>query len=656
MDDKTVLLPRPQQLTREPGHFTLPAAGTQAFISLGRGDRDIMLRVGRLLQKAFASASGNRPQLTASAADTVLVEVEARDQQVGTEGYTLSIRPDGVQLSAVSDAGLFYGAQTLIQLVRANGVNGALPCLTIRDWPDLSHRAVQLDISRRRIPTMESLKRFVDRLSHLKVNQLQLYTEHTFAYHNHRAVWEDYSPMTGEQVLELDQYCRERFVELVPNQNTFGHMERWLNRPEYEHLAEGMPGMPIQYYLCPSDPKSLALVEELLEELLPHFSSRQAMVGLDEVTLGDGGRSQALCRQLGGPDLVYLDYLKKVDQIVSRHGRTMMYFADMMVHYRELIPRAPQDAIGLIWGYDEDYDFSAPCAAYAQGQIPFYTVPSTCCFASIGGRFQRGMVNMADAVEAAIEHGGEGCLVCNWGDGGYWQPLSVSMVGYAYGAGVMWNLEGNKDADLARALDANVWLDSAGVVGKLAVDLGNAYLQLPELADWSAYQTILQQKPGGHEQLARISQQELEEAESYISRTMAPLGKVRMACADAEIVAEEFRVASGLMIHACHLAQARHVSVGETMPQLPQGWGISHIVPANKTSEQRAAEKCYYWPERPGDAEIPTYGADRLARLATEMEALIADYQSVWLVANRPGGLAESCERFERLLKLYGQA
>ena len=651
-----VLLPAPRQLTPLGGELDLEGTPERdRRIELGPGDRDCMLRAGRALREALQMVAGERYRLAAAGFGDAACALTVDPGRVGeAQGYGLSILPDGIRLVGHDEAGLFYGAQTLLQIARQHRGRGRLPCLLVRDWPDLPHRGVQLDVSRRRIPAMESLKLLVDRLAHLKVNQLQFYTEHTFAYRNHPEVWRDYSPLTGEQILELDQYCRERFVELVPNQNTFGHMERWLHRPRYEHLAENMPGMRIQYYLSPSDQRSLQLVEELLDELLPHFSSRQAMVGLDEVRLGAGGRSEALCEERGGPEQVYLDYLKEVHRIVRRHGSTMMYFADMVVQH-DLASQTPGDAIGLIWGYDEEYPFREHCARYADAGISFYTVPGTCCHASIGGRTGLGMRNMAAAVASALEFGGSGTLVANWGDGGHWQPLAVTMVGYAYGAGVMWGLDGNRDADVAAALDAHMYQDGAQVTGRVSIDLGRACEQLPALADWTAYQTILQQKPGGHEGLARIDLAALERAEEFIARTLEPLGREAMGCPDAGIVADELRVAAGLMRHACHLALARLQAVGTGLPDLPEGWQISHILPENRTPAAGAAERCYYWPERPGDDEIPTYGSDRLRPLAEEMEQVLADYRRTWLARNRPGGLDESAARFARLLQLYRQ-
>ena len=99
-------------------------------------------------------------------------------------------------------------------------------------------RGLMLDISRNRVPTMATLHRLIDALQALKYNELQLYTEHTFAYADHETVWQNASPLTASEILELDGYCADRGIELVPNQNSFGHMERWLKHADYKQLAE----------------------------------------------------------------------------------------------------------------------------------------------------------------------------------------------------------------------------------------------------------------------------------------------------------------------------------------------------------------------------------------------------------------------------------
>jgi N-acetyl-beta-hexosaminidase len=225
--------------------------------------------------------------------------------------------------------------------------------MKINDWPDFPARGVMLDVSRNKVPTLETLCALVDLIAGWKVNQLQLYMEHTFAYRNHPEVWAQASPLTGGEILMLDAYCRERFIELVPNQNSFGHMERWLKLDRYAALAEThavfqAPWGPMQgpFSLSPVDPGSLELVQSLYDELLPHFTSRMFNAGLDEaVDLGQG-RSQALCQKLGTSQ-VYLDYLLDIYREVTRRGYTLQYWGDIVIHYPELIPYLPKDAVAM---------------------------------------------------------------------------------------------------------------------------------------------------------------------------------------------------------------------------------------------------------------------------------------------------------------------
>src|ERR671913_1471877 len=139
-------------------------------------------------------------------ADTTLVTESIDPAIARSQGYRIEIAPGRVDLIGHDEAGLFYARQTLVQLRRQYAIE--LPIGTIEDWPDFAVRGVMLDVSRDKVPTMGTLFGIIDMLAELKVNQLQLYTEHTFAYAHHRDVWRDASPITATEVRQLDQYCR----------------------------------------------------------------------------------------------------------------------------------------------------------------------------------------------------------------------------------------------------------------------------------------------------------------------------------------------------------------------------------------------------------------------------------------------------------------
>jgi len=398
------------------------------------------------------------------------------------QGYEITITTELIFVLGSTSQGIFYAIQTIKQLLTLFGRD--LPALRIVDWPDFPNRGVMLDISRDKVPTMETLYNLVDILSAWKINQLQLYTEHTFAYRNHPVVWAEASPMTGEEILELDAFCRERFIELVPNQNSFGHMRRWLIHEEYRQLAECPEGCETEwgyfkepFTLYPGDPESFELVYQMYNELLPHFSSRQFNVGCDEtVDLGQG-RSKELAGKIG-PGQIYLDFLMKIYRDLKARGLIMQFWGDIVVYHPELISKLPRDVIALEWGYEADHPFNSHGKLFAESGIPFYVCPGTSSWNTVGGRTQEAMGNLSNAAENGLRYGAIGYLITDWGDNGHWQPLPVSYLGFAYGAGVSWAFDANRDLDMSEILNMYAFRDKAGLLGKVAIELGRVHVNI----------------------------------------------------------------------------------------------------------------------------------------------------------------------------------
>ena len=220
--------------------------------------------------------------------------VEHLDATLPAQGYHLEVTEDVVRVSGADEAGLRHGRATLAQLrhpahtPQSTG-DRSLPACRIDDWPDFAVRGVMLDVSRDRVPTLQSLRALVDRLASWKINQLQLYMEHTFAYAGHEDVWRNADPYTADDMRALDDHCRSRGVELVANQNTLGHFERWLRLDRYRPLAIAPDGfdwvMGIRrppLTLDPANPEAFALVSDLLAQLVPQLESTRVHVGMDE--------------------------------------------------------------------------------------------------------------------------------------------------------------------------------------------------------------------------------------------------------------------------------------------------------------------------------------------------------------------------------------
>lgn len=322
--------------------------------------------------------------------------------------------------------------------------DGALECVVIRDWPDLAARGFMLDISRSKVPTMETLRELIELMGLLKLNQLQLYTEHTFAYKGHEEVWRNASPITPEELRELDDLCRSRAVELVANQNSFGHLKPWLSLPAYRHLAEAPDGFEdpwgnwrdYPYSLAPVEPATIPFLDDLYSQLLPNLRSEKFNVGCDETFDLGQGRSKELCLERG-KGAVYADYLLKIHELVRKHGKQMQFWADIVQQHPETIAELPKDMTAIEWGYEADHPFDERCRRLSEAGLPFYVAPGTSSWNGMTGRWGVARENIASALAAARKYGAAGMLLTEWGNFGYLQPFVTMLAPLAYAAGAV---------------------------------------------------------------------------------------------------------------------------------------------------------------------------------------------------------------------------
>ena len=205
------------------------------------------------------------------------------------EAYRLTIGETCIEICAATSIGIFYGVQTLRQIIRQNGA--VLPNLKIEDEPYFANRGFYHDVTRGKVPTLDMLKELVDRAAFYKINQLQLYIEHTFAFKGMSEIWMDKDPLTAEEILLLDQYCQKRHVELIPSLSTFGHLYEVLRSKSFNELCELDNSQGGEYSFCDrmvhstldvTNEGSIKLVEEMLMQYIPLFTSDTFNICCDE--------------------------------------------------------------------------------------------------------------------------------------------------------------------------------------------------------------------------------------------------------------------------------------------------------------------------------------------------------------------------------------
>lgn len=620
---KPILAPVPQQIELHTGTRTLPRDRTIVLFEDAVAHGTL---AAHTLQTALERYAGVRWEVRAASGlaelEGVVAVIDAKAVKQ-REGYHLTIGEERIAIVARDGAGLYYAFATLTQLVRQYGRR--LPMLHIEDWPDFANRGVMLDVSRDKVPTMETLYGLIDMLAGWKINQFQLYMEHTFAYQMHRAVWKDASPFTGEEILALDAYCRDRHVELVPNQNSFGHMSRWLERKPYNDFAEAPRGttMPFgklpPFTLDPGDPRSLELIDGLYAELLPHFTSEMLNVGCDETfDLGDGKSARAVKQR--GAGMVYLGFLLKIHALCEKYGKRMMFWGDIVMQHPELIGKLHRDMIALEWGYEHDHPYDADTRAFQQAGLPFYVCPGAGGWNSFIGRSDNAFANIRNATTNGKKRGAIGVLNTEWGDNGHMQPLPVAYAGFLFGAAMSWSTQASDDIDLARALSLHAFDDPSGVTGRAVVDLGNAYaVNGAKTRNGSLLQQLYVAPLENDWPMQRVRPGGFEDTIDYIDEVVARIDAANMRRDDAQLVVEEFRCASELAITGAQIGAVKHARHG----------GVRASATKRRADWKRAARSI--------DAAIP-------------------EYERLWLARNRPGGLRDSTARLLALSKALRQA
>ncbi len=543
------------------------------------------------------------PEVTAGspAAGRRLVIIRLVHRGMRPQTYRLQSRESEITLEAGDEAGAFYGLATLEGLLEESGT-ALLQGFEIEDEPDFPQRGVMLDISRCKVPTMETLFGLADLLAKMKINHLQLYMEHTFAYSAHRAVWQDSSPFTPREILELDRYCRERFISLVPNQNSFGHFERWLCLPEYRRYAELPDGGTSPFgirYTCGTTLKpnraSLRLLASLYDELLPNFSAEDFNVGCDETwELGEGWSRDACIKN--GTTKVYVDFLKKIHRLVEKRNRRMMFWGDIVLSDPKSIDQIPRDAIALDWGYEADHPFAKETRTFAESGHDFFVCPGTAAWNSLVGRSEVSVRNCANAARNGLKNGAIGYLVTDWGDGGHHQYLPLSYPGYVAAAGFSWCFRSNRSIDIVTVLNQNVLKDATGISGSILFGIGRVDETLSIRArNRSVFNDLLFEYPPWRFDPSKAPDSEYKLCLDQFRELERELCDARPAVEDGPLIKDEIRTS----IQTARLGVLRHLN----------------------RNEQDHSD------------------------LRHRLREILAAHEHLWRARNRPGGMRESSDR-----------
>ena len=436
--DHRPLLPRPQGIRYGSGQFPLRGASVLLPRPAAPEDRFaaqqlaacIAQGAGISLKISDNPGTGGRISLERTGAVDALPQPGETPGPDSREAYWIKVTPEGAEIRAKSSAGLFYGVQTLCQMVEGSGADAALPEVEIRDWPSLAYRGVMMDLSHGALHTERELKRQLDFLSRWKVNQYYFYSEASIELEGYSLLNPE-GRYTKDLVRRIVAYGRDRHIDVIPCLELYGHLHDLFRVERYADLA----AVPHGSEFNPPRPEVKALLANWVEQLAGMFPSPYFHVGMDETWELEkfskaGAKGQT-------PAQLYLQHFQTVAEIAKRHHKRVMVWGDIFTKYPEIIPQLPPDTIIVAWDYGPTEDYKQFLAPFAGTRQPVFIATGTTNWNQIVPAFQVEFDNVENFLATGRQYGILGLMNTVWNDDA--QTLTrMVFPSMAYGAIASW--------------------------------------------------------------------------------------------------------------------------------------------------------------------------------------------------------------------------
>lgn len=244
------------------------------------------------------------------------------------EGYSIQITDKKVVINAGGQAGLFYGCQTLLQLLEdANAQQIEIPACTITDYPDIAYRAVHLDL-KHHLDAGRYYYDMIDRLSQIKVNAIIVEFEDKLRYGKAPLIGASHA-ISVEEFAAISRYAKERNIEISLLVQGLDHASFILKHEKYKILRDTITS---DWSFDPMNPKTYELQFSLYEDAIAATPyGKYLHVGRDEV--GNLGMSELSKKSGLTPIQLQMQWLKKVCDFATSHNRIPIFWNDMVLNF-----------------------------------------------------------------------------------------------------------------------------------------------------------------------------------------------------------------------------------------------------------------------------------------------------------------------------------
>ncbi len=363
------VIPKPVSVTKKEGIFQLNNKTQFIFKVSNQAEKDFVELATEMLNEA-SGLTVNHINSSAELEGNILVQINNPfDAEIGTEGYKLTIKTDRVFLNANTTAGLFYGVQTLWQLLTAEeGLT--LPCLEITDYPRFGWRGLHLDVSRHFMP-VEFIYKYID---YIAMHKMNVFHWHLVDDQGWRIEIKKYPKLTEvgawradrenldwdsrkgpvknseaeyggfysqEEVKSIVEYAQGKNVTILPEIEMPAHVMSGLAAyPEFSCTGEYYPvpsgGVwPITHIFCAGNDATFHFLEDVLTEVMQLFPSTFIHIGGDEATKTEWEKCEKCQKRMADEGLndtheLQSYFIKRIEKFLNKNGRRMIGWDEIL--------------------------------------------------------------------------------------------------------------------------------------------------------------------------------------------------------------------------------------------------------------------------------------------------------------------------------------
>ena len=635
-DASVQLIPRPRQITVKTGVFRL-GKNTRVALADSRSEDD-RFAADDFLNDLQATAKLALRRTNSSGRNAILVgnvelpAIKSALKRFGVsvpanldaEGYVLAVNANEAVVAGKTPAGTFYGLQTLKQLVRGDGTASFIPAIEIIDWPAMRWRGVSDDISRGPVPTVDYIKRQLRTFAAFKLNMHSFYMEQTFASTSHPLIGPAGGSLTPDEIRELVAYARRYHVELVPEQQTFGHLHKALKFEKYNELGE----TPYGDVLSPQQEGSYKLVADWYRELNELFPSKFFHIGADETfELGEGqSREAAKARGVGA---VYFEHLNRVREVLKPYNRRLMFWGDIALNHPDLIGSIPKDMIVMNWDYAAKDDYLSRIKPFKDAGLEQFVCPGVSNWNQIFPNLDVASTNIANFVRDGQKAGAPGMMNTTWDDDGE-TLFEMTWHGIVLGAAAAWQDKPVERSSFDDDFDWAFFRNEGDEFTEALQALGS----VNRVLDIRASNELFWRDPfnSNFQRQARLLNAQLREMRLAVEK------------ADELLLRNERRARrNGEMIPVMRFAAQRFDHLGRRMQvveKFSQDYWEAYL---NLSDRRKVGRLRNYWGN--------IYNS--LREMAEELAILKEGYRRQWLAENRPYWLDSVLARYDQAIATW---